>query len=230
MTCFVSDEAASEEPWLFQQIVSEGGSQLFLSVSSEVFIIKLLLETTVSALLLGAASPILSVSDNFRALLLIDISKGVGRLFVIGEGSFGATVMLLVVTCLSFAAVSALVLEAVDSEGKIVMLLVILFVTILKTDFCFSDSASETVPPMTAFISFSTIAGLMTAFDLRASLGLNDLLDLNPPVLASDGFIHLVESSSFTVFLSFSKSDALKTPLELENCLELTFFLVSKSE
>lgn len=138
--------------------------------------------------------------------------------------------MLLVLTCRSFADVSVLLLGAVGSEGKIVMLLVILFVTVLKTDFCLSASASGTVPPITAFISFSTIAGLITAFDLRASLGLNDLLDLNPPVLASDGFIHLVESSSFAVFLSFSKSDALKTPLEFENCLELAFFLVSKSD
>lgn len=230
MTCFVSDEAASDEPWLFQVIVSKGVS-LLLSVSSEVFSIMLLLETTVSGLLLGAASPLLSVSDTFRALLLNEISKGEERLFVIdGEGSFEATLMLLVVMCLSFAAVSALVLGAVGSEGKIVMLLVILFVTILKTDFCFSDSASETVPPMTAFMSFSTIAGLMMAFDLRASLGLNDLLDFNPPVLASDGFMHWVESSSFTVVLSFSKSDALKTPLELDNCLALTFFLVSGSD
>lgn len=230
MTCLGSDEAASDEPWLFQLIVSKGAS-LFLSVSSEVFSIMLLLETTVSALLLSTASPLLSVSDDFRGLLLTDTSKGEGTLFVIdGEGSFEATLMLLVVTCLSFAAVSAEVLGAVGSEGKIVMLLVILFVTILKVDFCFSDSASETVPPMIAFISFSTIAGLMMAFDLRASLGLKDLLDFNSPVLASNGFMHLVVSSSFTVFLSFSKSEALKTPLELENCLELTFFLVSKSD
>lgn len=201
MTCFVSDETVSKEPWFFQLIVSEDGS-LFFSGSSEGFIIILLLETTVSALLLRATSPILSVSDNFRALLLIDISKGVGRLLVIGEGSFGATLMLLVVTCLSFVATSALVLEDVGSEGKIVILLVILFVMVLKTPFCFSDSASETVPPITAFMSFSMIAGLMMAFDLRASLGLNDLLDLNPPVLASDVFIDLVDSSSFTVFLS----------------------------
>lgn len=229
MTCFVSDEPASDEPWLFQLIVSKGVS-LLLSMSSEVFSIMLLLETTVSALLL-AASPLLSVSDDFRALLLTEISKGEGTLFVVeGEGSFEATLMLLVVTCLSFAAVSEVLLGAVGSEGKIVMLLDILFVTVLKADFCFSDSASETVPPMTAFTSFSTIAGLMMAFDLRASLGLKALLDFSPPVLASDGFMHLVESSSLTVLLSFSKSDALKTPLELENCLELTFFLVSKSD
>lgn len=77
VTCFVSDEAASEAPWLFQLIVS-ASSSLLLSASSEVFITMLLLEITVSALLLGAASPVLSVSDNFRALLLTEISKGVG--------------------------------------------------------------------------------------------------------------------------------------------------------
>ncbi len=42
--------------------------------------------------------------------------------------------MLLVVICLSFPAVSVLGLGTVGSEGKIVMLLVILFVTALITD------------------------------------------------------------------------------------------------
>lgn len=229
MTCLVSDEMESGEPWLLELAVSNGSSPL-LSGGSEVFITMLLLDTTVSVLLLSTASPLLSVSDNFRALLLTETSKGWGRLFVIGEGSFGATLMLLVVICLSFPAVSVLGLGTVGSEGKIVMLLVILFVTALITDFCFSDSVSVTAPPMMAFMSFSTMAGLMMALDLRASLGLNDLLDFSPPVSASDGFIHLEESSSCAVLLSFSKRDALKTPLELENCLELAFFLVSKSD
>lgn len=136
--------------------------------------------------------------------------------------SLGVITILLVEVCLSFGASLLLLLLQLDqvnvgSEGYMVMLLDILLTDLVEVLDLFSGiNGSTPVPLITSLQSISTMAGLMTALDLSASLGLHTLR-ISIPVgvcVASE------DMPSVAVALAVSSSKELRVddPSETESC------------